>query len=131
MTKRTKNGVYIVAGVLLIVALVWHMLLARNGFGTQVAREINAFGYAISADDIYPAGSWENTSIRELLPDENLSAAVLASKQVSLNADIDRRGQVALLLVHIGEETLSFFYVEGTLELAFSQRAGVIGALAG
>ena len=131
MTKNTKNKLLLLAAALLIVALVWHVLLARNGYGTQVAREINAFGYDIAADDIYPAGTWENTSIRELLAADDLSGAIAAAARAGLNADINRRGQVALLLVHTGEETLSFFYVDGELELAFSQREGVIGALAG
>lgn len=126
MTARSRKIIFLIAGALLLVAFVWHVLLAQNGIAPRIARQINAYGYNLHADDIYSAADWENATIRELLPDDDLTGAVEASTKVNLPSNIDRRGQVTLILAQAGADTLSVFYVDGELELAFMQRGGVI-----
>ncbi len=68
---------------------------------------------------------WENTSIRALLPNDDLAAITEASVAAGLPSDVDRVGTVLLVMANtVEDEILTFFYVEGTLELGFVQYKG-------
>lgn len=123
-SKRVKLIVFGLAGVLLLAALVWTLLL-NDGEGARIAAEVNRHGYTLTASDFYTAGSWKDTSIRALLPDTELSAAIAASKRAGYPADVDKAGTVALIMANPrGDDTMMLFFVDGTLEFAFIQVTG-------
>jgi hypothetical protein len=54
---------------------------------------VNEFGYALHPDDLYPAGAWNDTSIRALLPETELTDAVAASKSAGFPRISTARGR--------------------------------------
>jgi hypothetical protein len=65
----------IAAGALLAAALLWNAHLSATSEGARLCRTVNEFGYALHPDDLYPAGAWNDTSIRALLPETELAEA--------------------------------------------------------
>ena len=93
--------------------------------GARLCRIVNEFGFALHPDDLYPAGAWNDTSIRALLPETELSEAVAASKDAGFPSDIDRTGQVTLVMANVGnDDVVTLYLVDGEVELGFLQVKG-------
>lgn len=131
MSKRKKQIIFLAAMLLLAVALFWNMMLNKFGEGARLARKLNAdYGYALQADDIYPAADWKDTTIRTLLPEQDLEVAVEASRSVGLPSDIDRKGHVALILANAKANiVITLYLLDGEIELGFLQEKGTDNVL--
>lgn len=123
MNARRRRGFLIAAGVLLLVAAVWSLFLS-GGTGAALASTLNSYGYALIADDIYPAGEWKDTSIQALLSDAELTAAISASKQAGFPSDVTKTGTVTLVMANVENDVITLYLVDGEIELAFVQAAG-------
>lgn len=123
MSQRKKNILTVLAVALLAAALVWSLLLNNRSETSRLVRNLNAaYGYRLRAADIYPAESWEQRSIRSLLPETDLRAAVEASRASGLPADIDEEGHILLLLANVEEDiVVTLFLLDGQIELGFEQ----------
>ncbi len=123
--KRGKWILLIAAGALLVAAFLWNAHLSATSEGARLCRTVNEFGYALHPDDLYPAGVWNDTSIRALLPETELAEAVAASKSAGFPSDIDRAGQVTLVMANVGDDdVVTLYLVEGEIELGFVQVTG-------
>ena len=114
----------IAAGALLLIAAVWSLFLS-GGAGAALASKMNSYGYTLTADDLYPAGEWKNISIRTLLSGAQLDAAISASKQAGFPSDVEKTGDVTLLMANVGgDDVITLYLVDGEIELAFVQTTG-------
>ena len=124
MNARRRRGFLIAAGALLLVAAVWSLLLS-NGAGATLASKLNSYGYTLRADDIYPAGEWQDTSIQTLLSGAELKEAVAASGQAGFPSDVEKTGTVTLVMANVGgNDVITVYLVNGEIELAFVQVTG-------
>ena len=129
--KRGRWILLIAAGVLLVAAFLWNARLNSTSEGARLCRIVNEFGYALHPDDLYPTGAWNDTSIRALLPETELSDAVAASKSAGFPSDIDRAGQVTLVMANVGnDDVVTLYLVDREIELGFVQVAGTQGVRA-
>jgi len=125
MNPRRRLIFLIAAAVLIAAAFLWSVHLDQTGQGAKLLRTLNAYGYALQIDDLYPAGAWKDTSIRALLPDSELKDAVQASRDAGFPSDIDKAGDVTLLLAHTeSADVLTVYLVGDTPELCFVQGTG-------
>ena len=124
MNARRRKGFLIAAGVLLLVAAVWSLFLS-GGAGAALASKLNSYGYTLTADDLYPAGEWKDTSIKTLLSGAELGPAISASKQAGFPSDVDKTGTVTLVMANVGgDDVITIYLVNGEIELAFVQVTG-------
>ena len=124
MNAKKRKYFLLAAGALLLIAAVWSLFLS-NGTGSTLAAKLNTYGYSLTADDIYPAGEWKDTTIRALIGDTGLDAAIAASKQAGFPSNIDHTGTVTLIMANTaGDEVITVYLLGGEIELAFVQVAG-------
>ncbi len=124
MNARRRRGFLIAAGALLLVAAVWSLSLS-GGAGAALANKLNSYGYALTADDLYPAGEWKDVSIKTLLSGAELEAAISVSRQAGFPSDVEKTGTVTLVMANSGEDdVITLYLVNGEIELAFVQVTG-------
>ena len=124
MNARRRRIFLIAAGALLLIAAVWSLFLS-GGAGAALASKMNSYGYTLTPDDFYPAGEWKNTSIRTLLSGAQLDAAISVSKQAGFPSDVEKMGDVTLLMANAGgDDVITLYLVDGEIELAFVQVTG-------
>ncbi len=122
LQKRRRNRLLLIAAVLLLLALVWQSIINKNGVEGTLIRTLQAHGYTVVADDLYPAAAYSDTSIRALLPDTALEEAVAASKAAGFPSDVDRTGQVVLYMTALSNaDVITVFVIDRNVELAFVQ----------
>ena len=123
--KRNKIILFCAAGALLVIALIWNIHLNSTSEGARLCRKLNEYGYTLHPDDLYPSGAWNDTSIRTLLPDIALNDAVQVSKKAGFPSDVDRTGNIALLMANIGsDDVITLYLFDGEIELGFVQTKG-------
>ncbi|MDR1620637.1 MAG: hypothetical protein LBS18_08270 [Clostridiales bacterium] len=125
MEKRTRRILLIVAGAILALALLWSVNLNISSESGRFAAYLrDEFGYVVDKSDIYPAGQWPDTTIRALFPDTDLDKMREASRQAGLPSEVDRRGDITLLLVNAAaDDVLTLFVVDGEVTVGFVQNA--------
>ncbi len=124
MNARRRKGFLLAAGALLLIAAVWSLFLS-GGAGAALAAKMNSYGYTLTPDDFYPAGEWKNTNIRTLLSGAQLDAAISVSKQAGFPSDVEKTGDVTLLMANAGgDDVITLYLVDGEIELAFVQVTG-------
>ncbi len=124
MERQKKRRIWLLcaAGTLLVIALIWNIALSNNGRLGKLTRYLQGFGYALTSDDLYIAGTAYDSTIADLLSDMPLETAVAASKSVGLNSDINKTGRVELVLAALSnEDVITLFLVDAELELGFVQ----------
>ena len=124
MSKTTRYILEGTAIALLAAALVWRVALNSTGELSKIRRTINDYGYFVGEDAIYPAGYMEAGSIAGMLADEDIDmqAAVNASKSSGFPSDVNRQGEVALILAAISDtEVITLFMIDGEIEMGFVQ----------
>jgi hypothetical protein len=126
MQKRTKVILIAAACLMLLAAAVLSYKIEQTGERSKIIGKLREFGYDISFNDIYLAGSSKDGTIRGMLPAGlDLSNAVKASQSSGFPSDVDKTGEVALLLVKTGkEDVITVFVVNGEIELCFIQTQG-------
>lgn len=85
-------------------------------------RSLAQHGCNIEADELYKHNFAKNTSIRALVGDTDMTRAADASRECGFDADIDKTGDVYVLLANLGDEqVLTVYVVDETIQLAFIQ----------
>ncbi len=120
---KVKLAALIAAAVIFAGAMIWYISLAPGSPSSSICDQLNRCGYSFGSDDLFPFGSYTRVSIREIMNGEDLTEPIAASLSAGFGADVDRRGDVTVVLVDLGdnEHVLSAFVVDGTVELAFIQ----------
>lgn len=122
MTRRKRILLLTAAVVLLGIALALNYRLGHLGVRAKICNALNEFGYDFEYSDIYVTGSTRDVNIRELLTDVDLTAAIAASKQAGFPSDVDRVGEVAVLLARVSDtKVITIYTVDGSMELCFIQ----------
>lgn len=137
MSKRTTRSLLIAAGVILLAALIWLVLLENGSSVRAVCERINEHGYRLSPADLYLRGYGSGTSIRALLEnegvgEEELQNLITLSQSRGFGGDIDKSGKVELLMWNENSERVMLIYtVDGDAELVFMEqvRTGEVGPI--
>ena len=75
-----------------------------------------------NTDELYKHNFAKNTSIRALVGDTDMTRAADASRECGFDADIDKTGDVYVLLANLGDgQVLTVYVVDETIQLAFIQ----------
>ena len=110
---------------IIIAAAVWSSIISKNDPLEAVANELNAHGYSMRGDELYILGGKADSTIREVLSGSEDAAEaelmVSAAKQAGFAADIDRRGEVSILLYQCEKGVMTIYLIDGEIELCFIQ----------
>lgn len=118
--SRRMRLIFLGAAVLLLVfSLLWGGIIEKNDELSRIAKEINAYGYSLTGDDLYVYGEARRTCVQELFPEEDLSDAAACSKAAGFPSDLHRQGDVILLLAKVEEGVITVYLVDGSIELCF------------
>ena len=115
----------LIAVGIIIAAAVWSIIISKNDPLEAIANELNAHGYSMRGDELYILGGKVNATIREVLAQgedagaEELIAA--AARQAGFAADIDRRGEITILLYQCDKGVMTIYLIDGEIELCFIQ----------
>lgn len=123
ISPEMRTTLLISAGIIVIIALVWRVILSSNSLSSSIADELNAHGCSVAEGDFYEQDYSKNTTIRQMMGEQDMSKAVEVSKAVGFGSNIDLEGEIYLLLADLGddEHVLTVFVVNEHVELAFIQ----------
>ncbi|MGN0767280.1 MAG: hypothetical protein ACI4NF_06105 [Christensenellales bacterium] len=134
MSRGVKTSLIICAAVILAAVIIWNVSLNATGELTRLVKLLERYGYAVSTDELYPSGSADNTTAAELFASEAndgksdaeiLDAAADASREAGFSADVNRRGNIVVMLCAVSdEEVITLIIIDGDVEFAFIQVAG-------
>lgn len=125
MKRHTRTMLTLIAAGIIIAAAVWSIIISKNDPLEAIANELNAYGYSMRGDELYILGGKVNATIREVLAQgedagaEELIAA--AARQAGFAADIDRRGEITILLYQCDKGVMTIYLIDGEIELCFIQ----------
>lgn len=128
MKRHTRTMLTLIAVGIIIAAAVWSIIISKNDPLEAVAAELNAHGYSLRGDDLYILGGRVDSTVREALEGstdaDGLELIVSAAKQAGFAADIDRRGEVSILLYQCEKGVMTIYLIDGEIELCFIQTDG-------
>lgn len=127
MSARGRNIALIAAGALLIAALAISFTISRADPLSALAREINAFGYALTADDFYVLGGAKDTTIEAVLlaydeaAEADLAPIVAASEACGFPSNVRAVGDITALLARTHAGVIAVYLRGEKIELCFLQ----------
>lgn len=125
MDDSMRNALLIAALVLIIIAVAIRIIVGSTGLADKVAEELKKHGCAVSAEDLYQESYSKHSSIAELMHDIELSEIQSVSSAAGFPSDINKEGEVYLLLAQLdSERVLTVFVLDEMVELAFIQVLG-------
>lgn len=125
MEDSTRNALLIVALVLILIAAAIRIIVGSSGLADDVAKELKKHGCTISAEALYQQSYSKHSSISELMQNIDLSEIKSVSSAAGFSSDIDKEGEVYLLLAKLDDDNvLTVFVVDEKIELAFIQVLG-------
>ena len=130
MSRGVRASLIICAAVILAAAIIWNVSLNATGELTRLVKLLERYGYAVSTDELYPSGSADNATAAELFASGKSDAAILdaaadASREAGFSADVNRRGNIVVMLCAVSdEEVITLIIIDGDVEFAFIQVAG-------
>lgn len=123
MSKNTKLIVLLIAGLLIVCAVLLNGAVTQQSPYKAVVQELTARGYTLTEDDLYNVGSFENSTIADVLAGQDLTQAVEASMAGGFPADINAAGNINMLLLTMkNQDIITIFLRDGEIELCFVQR---------
>ena len=125
MKRRTRVLLITAAAVLLAIAMTLNYRLEHLSERAKICNALAEYGYELGFDDIYVSGDTPDISIRELLEGIPLDAAVAASRAAGFPSDVDRIGDIVVLMAAISQDrVITIYTVDGQMELCFIQIVG-------
>ena len=119
VSAKTKRSVLLAAGVILIIAIVWLIILESTSYTRALSNRINSFGYNSSPSELNIRSYGKDLKISDVL-DKDLSLVTELSKECGFPADTEKSGQVELALWRADSERVMVIYlVDHEPELAF------------
>ena len=125
MSRGTRNALLIAAGVILVIAIVWRIVIEVKSPLRGVCARVNEYGYHITPDDLVLEGYGKDTSLGGLFcggeyTADEIEAIAEASRSCGFGADLDKNGAVELLIWNIDSGRAMLIYtVDGSPELVF------------
>ncbi len=125
MNRHTRTVLTLIAVGIITVGAVLSAIIDERDPLNAVAARINEHGYSLDNDDIYIFGGEADSTIRQMLmrddADEDISLAIEASKNAGFTSDIDRRGEITVLIAQCESGTVTIYLIDGEIELCFIQ----------
>ena len=127
MSARGRNIALIAAGALLFAALIISLTISGTDPLAALAREINAFGYALRADDFYVLGGAKDTTIEQVLltytqeAETDLAPIVAASEACGFPSNVQAVGDITALLARTDAGVIAVYLRDERIELCFLQ----------
>jgi len=123
MTKGTRIILLSIAALLIAGALLLNASITEKHPYSGAAKTLREYGYTLDDDDFYNAGSFESSTIQEILSGQNLAEAVEVSREGGFPSDVNARGYITLLLLTLeNRDVVTLFTRDGAAELCFIQR---------
>ncbi len=121
--ENTKRLLLIIAGLLVIGAILVQSQIDNNDEITKILTRLSGFGYYLSDESLYIQGDYPNMTIASMLQGIDLEEAVAASKKAGFPSRIDKQGDVVLILAATREQdVITLYMLDGEMELCFIQR---------
>lgn len=125
MEDSTRNALLTSALVLIVIAAAIRIIVGSTGLADKVAEELKKHGCTISAEDLYQESYSKHSSIAELMHSIDLSEIKSVSSAAGFPSDIDKEGEIYLLLAQLdAKRVLTVFVLDERVELAFIQVLG-------
>lgn len=125
VNRHTRTVLTLIAVGIITVGAVLSAIIDERDPLNAVAARINEHGYSLDNDDIYIFGGEADSTIRQMLmrddADEDISLAIEASKNAGFTSDIDRRGEITVLIAQCESGTVTIYLIDGEIELCFIQ----------
>ena len=121
LSNRTKLILFGIALVLLVIAAVWSVQIAKDDALAHLAEELNAFGYSLTGEDIYVLGESRSTTIAAVLAGTDLTEAVAASRAAGFPSDINAEGDIVAMLARTETGVITIYLRNEAIELCFIQ----------
>ena len=123
MSKNTKLIVLLAAALLIVCAVLFNGAVSQQSPYRAAVEELTARGYTLTEDDLYDVGSFEDTTIAEVLAGQDLTQAVEASMAGGFPSDVNAVGNIKMLLLTMeNQDIITIFLRDGSIELCFVQR---------
>jgi len=123
MSKNTKLIVLLSAALLIVGAVLMNGAVSRQSPYRAAVEELTGRGYTMTEDDLYDVGSFDNTTIAEVLAGQDLAGAVEASRAGGFPSDVNAAGNINMLLLTMeNQDIITIFLRDGEMELCFVQR---------
>ncbi len=123
MSKNTKLAVLLIAALLIVCAVLLNGVVSQQSPYRAAVEELTSRGYILNEDDLYDVGSFENTTISDVLAGQDLSQAVESSMAAGFPSDINAAGNIKMLLLTMeNQDIITMFLRDGNIELCFVQR---------
>lgn len=123
MSKNTKLIVLLAAALLIVCAVLLNGTVSQQSPYRAAVEELTARGYTLTEDDLYDVGSFEDTTIAEVLAGQDLTQAVEASMAGGFPSDVNAVGNIKMLLLTMeNQDIITIFLRDGSIELCFVQR---------
>jgi len=122
MSSRTRTLLLLIAILLVIVAAMWGYVLNNNSTLGRLTILLEGYGYVLTEDSLYLAGSAKDSSINELIPSIPLAEAEAASKAAGFPSDFQKKGNLELVLSALPNgDVITVFLIDEEVEAAFVQ----------
>lgn len=125
MKRHTRTVLTLIAVGIIAVGAVLSAVIDKRDPLNAVADKINEHGYSLGNDDIYILGGEADSTIRQMLmqneADEDISSAVEASMSSLFPSDIDRQGEITVLIAECESGVITIYLIDGEIELCFIQ----------
>ena len=123
MNKNTKLIVLLIAALLIVCALLLNGKVSKNSPYKYAVDELTARGYTLSEDDLFDVGSFEDTTIADVLAGQDLTQAVEAGIAGGFPSDVNAVGDIKMLLLTMeNQDIITIFLRDSKIELCFVQR---------
>ena len=123
LKKSTRIIMLAVAALLIAGALLLNGSITESHPYAAAGDVLREYGYTLNDDDFYNAGSFESSTIQEILSGQNLAEAVEVSREGGFHSDVNARGYITLLLLTLeNRDVVTLFTRDGAAELCFIQR---------
>lgn len=125
MDDSTRNALLIAALVLMVIAAAIRIIVGSSSLADKVTEELKEHGCVISAEDLYQESYSKHSSITGLMHGIELSEIQSVSIAAGFSSDVNKEGEVYLLLAQLNQErVLTVFVLDERVELAFIQVLG-------
>lgn len=118
-----KRTVFIIAASLLMLCVIWTFTRGRSSERQRICNLLSDYGYTVHEDDLLFAYDDAGTTIKNATgsSDEELAAAVEASKAGGFPSRVEEKGGVTLVMAKDSGHTVYLYMLNGEFELCFAE----------
>lgn len=125
VNRHTRTVLTLIAVGIIIAGAVLSAVIDKQDPLNAVAAQLNEHGYSLDNNDIYILGGEADSTIRQMLmrdeADEDISSVVEASIDSLFPSDIDKRGEITVLIAECDRGVVTVYLIDGEIELCFIQ----------